>query len=70
MTTTALDILLDAALSAAVREIYAQGSAAVVFALTAMVMLLVEQQTTSEATSHQTPSTPSGMKPVYQKPSP
>ncbi len=51
------------------RAIYAQGEEAVVFALLALAKKLAEQQATAAATSHETPSTPSGMKPPYQKPS-
>lgn len=71
MATATLDIALGSTLSEeGAREIYAQGPEAVVFALMAMAKMLAEQQAASAATSHQTPSTPSGMKPVYQKPSP
>ena len=71
MATATLDIALGSTLSEeGAREIYAQGPEAVVFALMAMAKMLAEQQAASAATSHQTPSTPSGRKPVYQKPSP
>lgn len=50
------------------RAIYAQGEDAVVFALLAQAKLLAEQLAQAAATSHQTPSTPSGMQPPYQKP--
>lgn len=49
--------------------IYEQGREAVVFALLALAKRLTEQQAVGAAQSHQTPSTPSGMKPPYQKPS-
>lgn len=63
------DIPLGAALTEAqARIIFAQGEEAVVFALLAQAKMLGEQQATAAATSHQTPSTPSGMKPPYQKP--
>jgi transposase len=51
------------------REIYAQGEEAVIFVVLSLAKMLAEQQAAVAATSHQTPSTPSGMKPVYQKPS-
>jgi transposase len=50
------------------RAIYAHGEEAVVFALLAQAKLLAEQLTQAAATSNQTPSTPSGMQPLYQKP--
>ncbi len=50
------------------RAIYALGEDAVVFALLAQSKLLSEQQAEAASTSHQTPSTPSGMQPVYGKP--
>ena len=49
--------------------IFALGEAAVVFALLTQAKMLAEQRVAEAATSHQTPSTPSGMKPVFQKPS-
>ncbi len=52
------------------RAIFAQGEEAVVFVLLEMAKQLAQQRATIAAESHQTPSTPSGMKPVYQKPSP
>jgi transposase len=51
------------------REIYGLGEESVVFALLALAKMLAEQQAAAAATSHDTPSTPSGMKPPYQKPS-
>ena len=48
--------------------IYAQGPEAVVFALLELVKQLAQQRAAGAAQSHQTPSTPSGMKPPYQKP--
>ncbi len=45
-----------------------QGKAAVVFALLAMARRLAEQQAAEAASSHQTPATPSGMKPPDAKP--
>jgi hypothetical protein len=50
------------------RAIYAQGEEAVVFTVLSLAKMLAEQQAAMAATSHQTPSTPSGMKPPYQKP--
>lgn len=52
------------------RAIFAQGEEAVVFALLAQAKLLAERLAASAASSHQTPATPSGMKPPYQKPAP
>jgi transposase len=49
-------------------EIYAQGKEAVVFALLELSKQLAEQRAKMAAESHQTPATPSGMKPPYQKP--
>jgi len=49
-------------------EIYAQGKEAVVFALLELMKQLAEQRAKTAAESHQTPATPSGMKPPYQKP--
>ena len=50
------------------REIYAQGPEAVVFALLELTKQLHQQRAAGAAESHQTPATPSGMKPPYQKP--
>ena len=50
------------------QTIYEQGRDAVVFALLELAKRLVEQRATDAGQSHQTPSTPSGMKPPYQKP--
>jgi transposase len=50
------------------RAIYAQGEEVVVFVLLAQAKMLAEQRAAAAATSHQTPSTPSGMQPPYQKP--
>ena len=51
------------------RAIYAQGEEAVVFVLLELTKQLAEQKARTAAESHQTPATPSGMKPPYQKPS-
>ena len=48
--------------------IYDQGKEAVVFALLQFAKQLAEQQAAQAAGSHQTPATPSGMKPPYAKP--
>jgi len=51
------------------RGIYAQGEEAVVFALLALAQLLASRNLQAAATSHDTPATPSGMKPPFAKPS-
>ena len=48
--------------------IFERGQEAVVFALLELTKRLAEQRTAAAAQSHETPSTPSGMKPPYQKP--
>ena len=69
MAKSILDIPLEPTLTEAqARAIYAQGEDAVVFALLGLAKMLAEQLAASAATSHQTPSTPSGMKPPCQKP--
>jgi len=50
------------------RAIFAQGEEAVVFALLELTKRLAEQRAKTAAESHETPGTPSGMKPPYQKP--
>jgi transposase len=50
------------------REIYAQGEEAVVFALLQLAVQLAAKTAQAAATSHDTPGTPSGMKPVFKKP--
>lgn len=71
MPPTAVTIPLGASLTEEeARAIYAQGEAAVVFALLQQAKMLAEQRALSAATSYASPSTPSGMKPPYQKPSP
>jgi len=63
------DIPLGASLTEeAAGAIFDQGREAVVFALLAQAKQLAEQQASLAGTSHDTPSTPSGMKPPYQKP--
>ncbi len=66
-------LLQDIPLGASLTEeaagfIFDQGREAVVFALLSLAKQLSEQQSQSAATSHDTPSTPSGSKPVYTKP--
>lgn len=69
MATLAFDISLGPALTEEqARTIYAQGEEAVVFAVLTLAKMLADQQAATAETSHQTPSTPSGMKPPYQKP--
>ena len=64
-----LDVLRDGALTEELAlTIYSQGREAVVFALLELTKRLAEQRATGAAQSHETPSTPSGMKPPYQKP--
>ena len=50
------------------REIFAQGEEAVVFVLLQLAQRLAVMNGAAAATSHDTPATPSGMKPTYQKP--
>ena len=69
MAPLTLDIPLGATLTEEqARAVYAPGEEAVVFAILTLAKMLGEQQAAAAATSHQTPSTPSGMQPVYQKP--
>ena len=69
MATLGNSISLGPSLTEAqARTIFSQGEAAVVFALLAQAKMLAEQLAAAAATSHQTPSTPSGMQPPYQKP--
>ena len=71
MAAVTLDPPLGATLTEdEARAIYAQGEEAVVFALLAQAQALREARNAEAASSHETPSTPSGMKPPYQKPSP
>jgi len=48
--------------------IYAQGKEAVVFFLLGLSKLVAEKDALLAGTSHESPSTPSGMKPPYKKP--
>ena len=69
MAVATLDIALDAGLTAEqARVIYSRGEEAVVFALLELTKRLAEQKQAEAAGSHQTPATPSGMKPPYTKP--
>ncbi len=71
MSTVTEDIPLGATLTEEqARQIFLQGEEAVVFSLLAMAKRLAEQKAASAAGSHETPSTPSGMKPPYTKPPP
>ncbi len=64
-----LDVLRQGTLTEEqARRIYQQGLEAVVFALLIQAKRIAEQQAEAAAHSHETPSTPSGMKPTYQKP--
>ena len=69
LTGNLLDVLRSGSLSEEqARMIYEQGPEAVVFALLELTKRLAEQRAAGAAQSHETPSTPSGMKPTYQKP--
>ena len=71
MSTVTEDIPLGAALTEEqARQIFSQGEDAVIFALLTLAKQLADEKAASAADSHQTPSTPSGMKPPYTKPSP
>jgi len=64
-----LNVLRNGPLSEAqAKEIVAQGPDVAVFAILELSKRLAEQQVKMAAESHQTPGTPSGMKPPYQKP--
>lgn len=68
MPTATLDISLGATLTAEqARAIFAEGEAAVVFALLEQARMLAEQKAQQAGTSHETPATPSGMKPPFAK---
>ena len=69
MSTVMTEMPLGAALTQEqARAIFAQGEDAVVFALLEMAQMLASQQAAQAGVSHETPATPSGMKPVFQKP--
>ena len=71
MSTVTEDIPLGAMLTEEqARQIFSQGEEAVVFVILELAKQLAEQKAASAADSHQTPSTPSGMKPPYTKPPP
>jgi transposase len=71
MSTVTEDISLGATLTEEqARQIFSQGEEAVIFALLALAKQLADEKAASAADSHQTPSTPSGMKPPYTKPPP
>ena len=70
MVTSAAEISLGAALTEEqAREIFLQGEEAVVFSLLELAKMLAEQASAAAGSSHQTPATPSGMKPPFAKPS-
>ena len=65
------DVLRGGLLSEAqARTIVARGPEAAVFAILELSKQLAEQKTRTASESHQTPATPSGMKPPYRKPPP
>ena len=69
MVTATLEVPVGPSLTEQqAREIFSQGEEAVIFALLAMAKQLAEQTATAAGDSHQTPATPSGMKPAYKKP--
>jgi len=69
MIAVAAEIALGPALTEAqAREIYSQGEEAVVFALLQLAQRLAQQTAAAAASSHDTPATPSGMKPPFAKP--
>jgi len=68
MPTATSDIPLGAMLTEEqARAIFAQGEDAVVWALLKQARMLAEQKSAHAGSSNQTPATPSGMQPVYQK---
>jgi transposase len=71
MSTVTKDIPLGATLTEEqARQIFSQGEEAVVFVILELAKQLADEKAASAADSHQTPSTPSGMKPPYTKPPP
>lgn len=69
MVSTTLDIPLGPTLSEQqARAIFAEGEEAVVFALLTQSQMLAGQQASAAGSSHETPATPSGMKPPFAKP--
>lgn len=68
MAVATLDILLDVGLTEEdARAIFAQGEEAVVFTILEWSKRLAEQKAAEAVNSHETPSTPSGMRPPYSK---
>ncbi len=71
MSTVTKDMPLGATLTEEqARQIFSQGEEAVVFVILELAKQLADEKAASAADSHQTPSTPSGMKPPYTKPPP
>lgn len=69
MAVATLDVPLDAGLTEEdARAIFAQVEEAVVFAILELSKRLADQKKAEAAQSHQTPGTPSGMKPPHSKP--
>lgn len=69
MVLAAVQTSLGPALTEAqAREIFAQGEEAVVFALLQLARQLALQTAAAAGSSHETPATPSGMKPPFAKP--
>ncbi len=69
MVLTAAQISLGPGLTEGqAREIFAQGEEAVVFALLQLARQLALQASAAAGSSHETPATPSGMKPPFAKP--
>lgn len=69
MVSTMLDIPVGPTLNEEqARQIFAHGEDAVVFALLELAKMLAEQQASAAGSSHETPATPSGMKPPFAKP--
>ena len=68
LSESLLDVLRHGGLTEEQAEaIFEQGREAVVFALLELTKQLGEQKAAALAESHETPATPSGMKPPYQK---
>ena len=69
MVATAQEVSLGPTLTEEqAREIFARGEEFVVFALLQQAKMLAEQQAAVAGSSHETPATPSGMKPPFAKP--
>ena len=69
LNESTLDVLRGATLTEEqARAIFALGEGAVIFALLELTKQLAEQKAAAAGSSHQTPATPSGMKPPYEKP--